>query len=240
MDDPDKKKHPAAVYVAWGTFKNAIDRLAQAIPNRIDRTVYPGLNPAVVNQLLAGFKFLGLTDDAGKPTPRLQALAVSDETERKRQFAALIRERYADLFGLDLLKTTPAELNERMESSYGVKGDTREKAVRFFISSLDYAGIPASGLLKKTGGANGSTGLRKKRTFKPKASANEVSASISQRTDDSTGGGASRIITLKSGGTLTLSASINFLALKPSDRRFFSDLIDQLDKYEQEGEKQDD
>lgn len=222
-----EKKTPAAVYVAWGTFKNAIEALAQAIPNRIDKTVYPGLNAAVVNQLLTGFKFLGLMEDTGKPTATLQALAVKDETDRKRQIDKLIRNRYADLFELDLEKTTPAELAERMEKSYGVTGDTRDKAIRFFLAAVAYADIPVSPLLKKV--SNG--GTAKKRPAR-KAKPPVPPTGGEQTATDGGNGGSSRVIKLNSGGTLTLSASLNYLALTSADRKFFSDLIDRLDEYE--------
>jgi hypothetical protein len=39
---------------------------------------------------------------------------------------------------------------------------------------------------------------------------------------------------LRSGGTLTLSASTKFMALSPSDRNFVFGLIDKLDEYEKE------
>jgi hypothetical protein len=228
-----EKRQPAAVYVAWGTFKNAIEGLAQALPNRIDKTVYPGLNPAVVNQLLTAFKFLGLTDDAGKPTQALDALAVKDESVRKHELGVIVRQRYSELFSLDLVKTTPLELQERMEKAYGVTGDTREKAIRFFLNAITYLGVHVSPLLKKAT-SNGAGAPRKKRTSKTKA---QPPARVdSTRHPDESGGGSSRIITLKSGGTLTLSASLNFLALSPSDRKFFSDLIDRLDEYERGAE----
>lgn len=222
------KKPPAAVYVAWGTLKNAIEALAQAIPNRIDKTVYPGLNAAVVNQLLTGLKFLGLIEDNGKPTAALQSLAVKDEGIRKQQLEAIIRHRYADLFSLDLQKTTPAELNEKIEKSYGVSGDTREKAIRFFLGAVSYLGIPVSGLLKKA--SNG--GPAKKRVQRKSKLSPASSTAIEEGQRDEGAGGSSRIIKLKSGGNLMLSASLNYLSLSPSDRKFFSDLIDRLDEYE--------
>ena len=47
-----------------------------------------------------------------------------------------------------------------------------------------------------------------------------------------TGGTLSRMVKLKSGGTLTLSASVDFW-LYPSDRKFVFELIDKLEAYEQ-------
>jgi hypothetical protein len=227
MADQDKKPS-AAVYVAWGTFKNAIEALSQVTPNRIDKTVYPGLNAAVVNQLLAAFKFLGLIEDNGKPTASLLHLAVKEEGVRKQQLEAIIRHRYADLFSLDLQKTTPAELAEKIEKSYGVRGDTREKAVRFFIGAASYLGIPVSPLLKKA--TNG--GIAKKRASRKIRAPNTPMPGIDRQTQQEGSGGSSRVIKLKSGGSLSLSATLNYLSLSPSDRKFFGDLIDRLDDYE--------
>jgi len=44
--------------------------------------------------------------------------------------------------------------------------------------------------------------------------------------------GHSRSVTLKSGGTLTLSGHINILALSAADRAFVFELIDKLVEYE--------
>src|SRR5689334_17195635 len=117
----------AAAYVAFPTFKTAIENMANAVvPNRIDRSAFPGFAGGVQSQLLASLKFLGLTNDDGRPTQLLHALAVKDESVRKQRLADLLRGRYADLFALDLTKTTPSELAERMGDSYGVSGDTKE------------------------------------------------------------------------------------------------------------------
>jgi hypothetical protein len=43
--------------------------------------------------------------------------------------------------------------------------------------------------------------------------------------------GESKSIALKSGGTLTLSASFGFFSLSPSDRAFVFSLIEQLEEY---------
>lgn len=225
MEDHEKRQ-AAAVYVAWGTFKNAIERLSEAIPNRIDKTVYPGLNPAVVSQLLTAFRFLGLIEESGRPTAILQSIATKDESVRKQRLEAVIRQRYSDLFNIDLEKTTPAELAELMERSYGVTGSTRDRAIRFFLASLGYVGVRVSQLLKVT--PNGG-GVRKRRAPRPRA----VQPSVeSVERPDRSDGGSSRVISLASGGTLTLLASLNYLALSPSDRKFFGDLIDRLDEYE--------
>src|SRR3989442_1209300 len=130
---PASEEKATAAYVAWGTVRNSLDGFSQAVPNRIDRTVFPGLSGGTQSQLLAALKFLGLITSEGKPTPALHGVAVPDEAARKKKLEAIIRDKYADLFSLDLMKTTPALLEEKMRESYNVSGSTRDKAVRFFL-----------------------------------------------------------------------------------------------------------
>src|SRR5437870_5468659 len=132
-DEPlDESRKAAAVYVSWITFKNAIEQLAQGVPNRVDRTAFPTLSWAVQGQLLSGLRFLGLIDENDKPTLLLQGLAMPDEATRKKKLDAIIRSRYGSLFDLDLTKATPAQVEEHLGEHYGVGGDTRGKAMRFF------------------------------------------------------------------------------------------------------------
>jgi hypothetical protein len=133
------------------------------------------------------------------------------------------------LFGLDLQKTTPAELTEKMQQSFGVGGETVDRAVRFFMGAVTYLDIPVSALLRKT--SHGGFARRRGRT--PKVQAPPPAADGRHVADGRQGqGGSSRVIELKSGGTLTLSASLNYLSLSLADREFFNDLIDRLDEYE--------
>lgn len=223
----DSNESAAAVYVAWTTFKNALDQLAQGIPNRIDRSVFPGLSGGVQAQLLAGMRFLGLIDADGKPQPVLKRLAVTDEAARKHELQALLEERYSQLFALDLTKTTPSELGEQMTESYNVTGATREKAVRFFLGAAEYLEISLSPLFGKTkrGRGGASTSPRRRRTQRLRSAAGSNGANPQ-------GDGTSKTVTLKSGGELTLSATIDLFSLTTEDRKFVFELIDRMDSYE--------
>lgn len=225
----------AAVYVSWLTFKNALEGLVQGIPNQIDRSTFPGLSGGVQSQLFAAMKFMGLTNEDGKPTATLETLAVADEAERKEKLKQILRERYADLFALDLLKTTPNQLTETMGSSYGVSGDTRGKAVRFFLSAASYVGVPMSRLFKVPGASTVSNGApRKKRKLSPKVVG--VTHNLEDEEEEQKPSGTSRAVTLRSGGTLTLAASLDLFQLTPADRNFVFELIDKLEAYEKEQE----
>lgn len=233
----DEEKKGAAVYVGWTTFKNALDQLAQALPNRIDRTCFPGQAGGVQSQLLAALKFLDLIDDDGKPTRSLQSLADADsENARKEQFKKILETQYSKLFALDLTKTTPGELAETMGASYNVTGDTRAKAIRFFISAVSWLNIPMSKLLLKgtpnAPSSAGSTPRRRKTTPRPRANSGEDIEDEEEVEEETQQSGTARTVNLQSGGTLTISVSLDVLRLSSSDRQFVFGLIDKLEEYE--------
>ncbi len=101
----------------------------------------------VQNQLFTGMKFLGLTNDSGKPLGALVGLVSDEERRRKERLSGILHERYAELFKLDLVKSSPLQIQQAMGEHYGVSGDTLEKAMRFFVTAAEYCGIPMSPLL---------------------------------------------------------------------------------------------
>jgi hypothetical protein len=223
----DDEKTVAAVYVGWGTFKNSLDQVAQGVPNLIDKSVFQGQSWGVKAQLVTGFKFLGLADDDGRPTAVLTAYAAPDldEEERKKKLREIFRNRYSKLFELDLMKATPSQIEAAMSANYGVNGDTREKAIRFFFGAMVYLGIPFSKHLRPRGSSNG--GVRKK----GKARKKEPPVVLAAPPPISSGGTA-KSITLKRGETLTLSATADFFGMDSADRKFVFELIDKLEEYE--------
>lgn len=222
-------------YPPWKTFTNTLDALARNMPNRIDRSAFPGQSGGGVNQLLIAFRFFGFIGDDGKPTPTLLAVAVTDEAARKNALRKLIEQKYAPLISLNLTKTTPAEFAEKMTEVYKVTGDTRVKATRFFLNAAAYLGIEVSELLLRDRSksiSNGGT-TRRRRASKNRVLGSEEEADYVEAVEDLPGGEA-RSVALRSGGTLTLSASTKFLSLSAADRKFVFELIDKLEEYEQQ------
>lgn len=238
-DPKDFGRGPAAAYVSWVTFKNEIiDGLAEGLPNVIDKTLFPGQAGGVQNHIMAALKFLALIDDTGTPTKALHALVEPDESDRKRAMGAILRSRYADIFALDISRATMGQLDDVMQSSYNVTGDTKGKAIRFFLAAAKYAEIPLSRHLsngtpppvkKKANGAR-----RQQQTGQSAivaAPPPELQSSTTTSAVPSTPG-TSRTVMLASGGTLTVSATLDMFALSPTDREFVFKLIDQLTEYE--------
>jgi hypothetical protein len=225
----------AAVYVSWSTFKNSLDQLAKGMPSRIDRSVFPGLAWNVQSQLFAGLKFLGLVTPEDEPTLVLSDLVKGSEEERKAKLRKLIESRYAELIAIDLTKATRAHFEEELGRLYAVTGDTRGKAARFFLNAASYVGIPLSSFIAPS--KDGSSAVRRPRASgarRSRKNGNSASKGNQHDTDLRPSSGTSKSVSLKSGGVLTLSATLDLFALNSEDRKFVFELIDKLDGYEEE------
>jgi hypothetical protein len=222
-------------YIPFKTFTNTLDALAEHMPNRIDGSAFPGQSGTMKSQLLLTFRFFGLIGEDGKPTQTLLAIAVADEAARKAALRKLIEQKYAPLFALGLMKTTPAEFAETMTEAYKISGDTRLKATRFFLNALAYLGIvDVSPLLlrdKTKPVGNGAMGRRRRAAPRERINTAEEEAEAAREAGVPMMA-ESRTVELRSGGKLTLSATTKFMSLSSADRKFVFDLIDKLEEYE--------
>lgn len=219
----------AASYIPYKTLTNTLDRFRSGhLPNRIDRTVFPGQSGAAQTQLLAAMKFLGLIDEElNTPTDVFKKLVPADEATRKKLLRGVLETSYAELFKLDLLKATPGQLNETMAAHYTVSGSTLVKAVRFFVAAATDVGIELSPLLskQKVRAGNGAAPRRRRgpRLKQPQPLSLAPASPAS---------GTTKTVELKSGGTLTVSGTFDPFSLNSADRAFVFGLIDKLDEYQ--------
>lgn len=224
-DKVDDKK--TAAYVPWGTFKNALDRLASiGLPGRIDRSVFGGLAGGTQTQLIAAMRFLGLIDEDHSPSKILREVTSKNESDRKLLLRHIFKSAYADLFQLDLRTASLDQVQEVLARAYGVTGSTLSKAVRFFLAGAKDLDIELSPFLdetKKKNGAPRSNGLGRRRAKKILAR----NPPPPQKPP-----GTSRTVPLMSGGTLTISADLDLFSLSAEDRAFVFKLIDDLERYE--------
>ena len=146
----DERK--AAVYVAFNTFQTALETLNQGLPPRIDTSVWPNLAGGVRGHLITAFKFLGLIDADGDVRPDLERLVVAKADHRKAVLREIIERSYPLIVEIGQTNASSMQLAEAMRE-YNVKGDTLEKAVRFYLQAAAYCGLPVSRLWKKSKGA---------------------------------------------------------------------------------------
>lgn len=157
-------------YVAYKTFSNFIKSLRESgVPGRIDRSVLPGLSGAAQSFLLAALRYLGLISNDGTPTAQLKDLVENPQNE-KAVLTKAVKEKYTFLFegGFNINSSTDALLSEKFKEQ-GVNGSTIVKAVSFFTSLCESAGIQTSPHLKGKRAANGvsSSTPRKYKKRKP-------------------------------------------------------------------------
>jgi hypothetical protein len=225
-----------AAYVPWRTFRNALDRLiSEGLPNRVDKSVFSNFSGSSQTQLLAALKFLDLIDDNQVPTETLRTIATVDEGQRRELLQSIITSAYGDLVALDLTRATPEQLSRTLSTVYGLTGTTARKAEAFFLSAAREVGIPLSKFIDKPkkAGSDGASPKRRRSKQRPAPTPTPAptvqAAEISTKTSAS---GTSKTVNLVSGGTLTLSATLDLFSLKGADRNFVFSLIDMLEDYE--------
>jgi hypothetical protein len=241
MTEQTEKRKIAAPYIPFNTFISALDNVAQhSVPNVIDRSSFPSFSGASVAGTLSAFKYFGLIDGEGKPQTALHSLAM-DKDKRKENVKTLLEQKFGSLIALDLSRSTPSEFEQAFSNDeFSVSGDTKVKAKTFFIKAAQYAGIPISKLLLNK--SRSSSGTRKPRANKKSGSG--TGGGQGQATDQTPAGGTggsqgeSLPVTLKSGGTLTLTLNVSILSLKGADRDFVFKLIDDIEAYESSKETQ--
>jgi hypothetical protein len=223
----DAVKTAPAAYLPFKTFISAIEALEQGLPRKLDRTIWRSQSGIIQSQIMMALRFFGLLSEDDTPTPALQRL-VEGKEKRKEHVGALLHHAYHNIIDHDLTKMTPRMLEDEM-GQYNVSGDTRRKAVGFFLRAAKFAELPMHPLLSAQIRETGS-GTRKKRSKSVKP--NEPNGNDSPVQLFAPIEGASRkTVTLKSGGAVTLEISANPFFMSATDRTFVFALIDKLHDY---------
>ena len=236
QDKQNGKQETVPVYLGLKTFQSAIQSLrTHGLPDSLDRTAFGSRSGAEQTQILSAFRFMGLLNDSNKTQESLRALVKAKEntTEEKSILAAILKERYANAFALNLEAATPGQLDKAI-GDYGATGATRDRSVRFFLKACEYCGIKMSARLtaRKPRSASSATGnddeqtaqqntertIRRrgrKNEFQPPAASNIKSVSLPNV-----------------GGNLTVSGTFNYFDLEGEERDLVLGIIDMLKKFE--------
>ena len=218
----DQRNTPAA-YVSFKTFLGAIEALEHGIPKQIDRTIWRSQSGVVQSQIMMALRFFSLLDDEDRPTPALHRLVENKQDNRREQISALLHHAYRDIIAHDLTKMSPKMLEDAMDN-YHVSGDTKRKAVSFFLQAARFADFPMHPLLAGT--IRTTSGRRRK--AKPRENGEQLPAGSS--TPNSTTA-QPKVIELASGGKVSLSIDVDVFSLSPEDRKFVFEIIDKLQGY---------
>lgn len=225
MDNKDKSElGRAPVYIPFKTFLTAVETLEQGLPPTLDRSVWPSFAGGTQSQTLGAFKFLGLINEAGKVEESLERLVDAKGGERKKVLREIIENQY---YGAIQLAETNASFQQLQDyfRGYGVQAGTLERVVRFFLDACEYAGVKRSPLwakakktLRRASKKDEAPSKDKPSKGKPAKSKLETKSQV-------------KTVQLQSGGTISLSLSVDLMALSREDREWLFNIIDQLNTY---------
>lgn len=219
-----------APYVPFKSFLSALDHLRHGPPIILDRTVWPTFSGGLAGQMLAAFRFLDFLSEDYEVTQLLDQAINPDH--RKEALQRALRAAYEDVFALDLSRATPKQLSDVLSEQYNVAGSTHKKALTFFLHAAKFADIPLSpAIARKTR----SSAPRKRRVNNGPARPSEEndteadSADVHQAPPKK---GSARTITLKGGGSATLSFDVDVWSMTPEDQQFVFEMIRKMNEYE--------
>jgi hypothetical protein len=219
---PEDNAKQSAPYLPFKTFLNALDALNHGVPPFIDRGIWRTQPGGTQGQIMGALRFFGLIDDMNRPTNHLLRL-VEKKDQRQAAIRALLEWAYADLIKGDLTKMTAKMLEDGIER-YGVGGETRKKAVTFFLQAAKFADLPLSPYLQMQ--IRATPGARKRRRVTDDDSTYQSNGSTAASAE-----GQTQTVVLKSGGAVSLNVSINPFSLEKTDRDFVFEIIDKLNGY---------
>lgn len=227
------KSETVPVYLSFKTFQSVVQSLrTHGLPDSLDRTAFGSRSGAEQTQILSAFRFLGLLNDSHKTQDHLRALVAVDENseEEKAVLTDLLKERYANVFALNVEAATPAQLAKAIEE-YGAGGATRDRAVRFFIKACEHCGIKLSPRLTARKPRSPSVASDSD-TPQTKGKKNNTDTSLRPPV-----GQAIMTVELpKAGGTLTISGTFNPFILVGDERDLVFGISDLVTAFQ---EKQD-
>jgi hypothetical protein len=82
-------------------------------------------------------------DDDGLLTEDFKRMVKADEDESRQLIGELLRRKYPDVVQLGTTNATQLQLEEAFDAT-GVEGETRRKAIAFYLKAAAHAGIATS------------------------------------------------------------------------------------------------
>jgi len=210
----------------YRTFLSSLERLSEAIPPRIDRGIWRNQTGTVQSLIMGAYRFFGLIDEQNKPMKLLNDL-VSHRDKPQSIVKTMLEDKYAEVIKHNLSTMTEALINDYFESAFGVEGDTKRKAITFFLQAAKAVEMPLSKFLQTQVRVRTSGTRRTKRRDDEENGTDEVNGGEQEPSSGNT-----KTIELHSGGTLSLTVSVDLIAMSSDDRTFVFKLIDELNGYE--------
>jgi hypothetical protein len=226
---PTAKGFTPPYNLAFSTFNNFLAKAdPETLPPKIDRSYLGSMAGNVQTYLMAALRSFELIEPDRTVTPALKELTKNPDG-RPGLIADLLAKFYPEMVELGKNNATVLQLEEAFRK-FGLAGNTIRKAATFYMHAAQYAGIPLSvhWTVRKAGSGHREEGASKRRGKPTGRSAAQGQSTVR------TPGGDSRSLTLRSGGTVTLTVSVNLFDLSREDRTFVLKLIDEMSDYDLE------
>lgn len=224
-------------YMSFQTFWNFTDELSKKpLPPRIDRSVMAGKSGTDQANLYLTFTSFRLIDEKTNVLPLLEELVAADSEQRKALLAKMIEEHYAEPMRISADNGSEKDLQDVFRDSYPAiaSGDTRRKAITFFLHAARLAGLELSVHFPKTRSGSGAPGAaRAKKTVRRKPAAPSPANEVQR--PDTDNDGDTYTVQLGSGGSVSVVVQVNLFDLTTPDRTFVIDLVDKLKGYKTPG-----
>lgn len=221
---PSSKRIPP--YLPFKTFLNSMDALSQGVPPKLDRSLWKGQSGINQGLIMSAYRYFGLVNANDESTPDLVLLAQHPE-KRPAKLRDLIKDQYLLVLDKgDITKSTMRMLEDAFGAVYPVQGDTKQKAITFFLKAAKFADLPLSPYLL--------TQLRDAAKKPRRTKRNQNGDDASAPPPAPIQGVSSNTVQLVGGGQVTITISANPFTMPTEDRNFFFSLVDALQKYAQE------
>jgi hypothetical protein len=212
-------------YLPFKTFLNSLDTLSQGVPPKLDRSFWKQQSGVNQGLIMNAYRYFYLVDANDASTEYLATLAHHPD-KRAATMKKLISDQY--LFVLekaDITKSTLRMLEDAFEEVYAVTGDTKQKAITFFLKAAKFADLPLSPYLLN----QLRDSAKKPRRNRPRAE--QINSEKDSNIVSQASGLSSHTVQLAGGGRLTITISANPFTMPADDRNFFFSLVDMLHKY---------
>lgn len=138
-----EQKRPPYGNVKW--YNEFFNLLGKIKVEKVDEellTKYDVVPSSNVYKLVSGLEFLGLINEEGKATEKMESLNLVNKEDFQRSLERIVRDAYAIIFEkVNLEQITKDDLLRIFKKEYNMKETTAEEAVRIFVFLCQKAGI---------------------------------------------------------------------------------------------------
>jgi len=143
--DEESSEETKPPYLPFQTFLNYLGELgSKPLAPKIDRSMMKNKSGSDQSSLIGALKFFSFIDDDQVVLDTLREFVPMSEDDRKVALTARLHDLYPEAFKVSDQHGSEKALLDCFEQAYGYTGDTRRKAVTFFLHASRWCGIQMS------------------------------------------------------------------------------------------------